>query len=1292
MVDGFLTHEGAGRRSSSLQQRRRHPSECPEFVTTQLDENDAEFACLDEGQKRRVNHQQRPSPIRIEQENIGVNPHPARDLQGQLRSYVSNLQRSRQGDGVDTRVAKSLAHFLSNNPLRTLDEDFDEEEESDNDNEFDSPTTKRLLQLLERAITQALRLAAESNNYKLILELMGSAILFANNHPILTPRIFGEAINALAQTQANAAKMKSMWSLMTGETEYGTTSQIPSFLSSSPTAFELNVLLKAMASRRKFKASVDVYRKHSSSRIRRQRKIAGNANSIYIRPDAYTVSTLFAILTDSITSNQKHVNVTTNLDSSFGSSTLQTKLTSMSSSSCWQWNAALEILDSLDGDDVNVDATTSTTSSQWNNHVYSSLLLLQGKAQDIFGSDGGHRNGPQLTMTILDDMLLRNVIPDEVTCALAIKAMGKAEGSTSLSRKWCTNHSSGSLAVDFLDQMKSDRRLPNPNQYCYSAAINACARSKDHVTALKLLEEMRSGAARNPEDPRNEGTGHSLSPSLTPPPNTWAYNGVLLSLDARPPSFGCSLDVEKSDRRKQKNARSRNELLTRAETAGALLEQMKDDHRLHNWNTRPDTVTFNTILGIRSFASLRLSHDNTTHILNLLDQMKDEGIERDAITYRNAILASSSAENVLEILDHCLDDSSFLGTQRQRKLDGLTNVFNTGLSFLASRGDHVTFMKTFALMQERNITMNDQSVSALIHVFGKGGKSSMLENLLECLGCSRDDATRIQDLSRFDIPIGGTLPKLQDAHYTEAIDVCLLANEFKCAYKILSMMRSNGIQPTRRCMESFAVAYAQAAVNAATKESKAQSSKVRDSTTASGTRADSAYRIAMALVQPRPKVLGTVARACALTGQWKSARALLKSIHSGIKSSNPENYTWNDRRTLENVKGTQTYLLRECAKQGNVEAALWYTRDIQGFAKALRTSNDHDNHQMEVVPSFAEVPLGNDLFTNLREHTALSSSRFSGGMLPQDWISLAKAASKANQWRVGVNTLQFIRPFVERTNPRDSGRDSQLDDDRYEQLTPALTVVVRCLESQSQYAWALRVIEDWIGWSGRKPRAEAVLSAMRVLSSNERGQEVKSLLAECMKEDLERCYNKKDIGYEEMLYIGAVTALHQNGLYDDADEVFISGVTDGFLPFDFVRENGKFILDLHGLNIALAHSAVRIALRQQAAALFEEASILGDMMIITGRGRNSAFRLRPILRPEVQRMLLEEFYPPLNTISIPGNLGALTVLADDVKAWQNHQQTQKGARMLDLATLLRKLANLDRLKHSIALKLNADSL
>lgn len=70
-------------------------------------------------------------------------------------------------------------------------------------------------------------------------------------------------------------------------------------------------------------------------------------------------------------------------------------------------------------------------------------------------------------------------------------------------------------------------------------------------------------------------------------------------------------------------------------------------------------------------------------------------------------------------------------------------------------------------------------------------------------------------------------------------------------------------------------------------------------------------------------------------------------------------------------------------------------------------------------------------------------------------------------------------------------------------------------------------------------------------------------------------------------------------------------------------------------------------------------------------------------------MLLEEFYPPLSTVSVPGNMGALRVPASDINAWLKHQREQKGARLLAIADVLKNFSSGSRLKQMIAKSLGS---
>jgi len=89
------------------------------------------------------------------------------------------------------------------------------------------------------------------------------------------------------------------------------------------------------------------------------------------------------------------------------------------------------------------------------------------------------------------------------------------------------------------------------------------------------------------------------------------------------------------------------------------------------------------------------------------------------------------------------------------------------------------------------------------------------------------------------------------------------------------------------------------------------------------------------------------------------------------------------------------------------------------------------------------------------------------GMKEPEWMSLLIAAFKSGHWRVCLTTLQFLRPYVEATNPNGAAAGSLSWNQTvvsYRKLAPALTYAVQCMEVRSQYAWIIRSIDDFIEW------------------------------------------------------------------------------------------------------------------------------------------------------------------------------------------------------------------------------------
>jgi len=412
-------------------------------------------------------------------------------------------------------------------------------------------------------------------------------------------------------------------------------------------------------------------------------------------------------------------------------------------------------------------------------------------------------------------------------------------------------------------------------------------------------------------------------------------------------------------------------------------------------------------------------------------------------------------------------------------------------------------------------------------------------------------------------------------------------------------------------------------------------------------------------------------------------------------------------------------LMKFCAKGGNITPALNFADDIQFLASRIRQHAKlfrglSKNEELES----GWITLSSRLLMDTPTPENAPETDFSDGgalstvidrpigLTGQDWKLILIAASRGGHWKVCVGTLPFIRPYVKETHPKYARESLNLSDRRsssrpslerlsrkYNRIARALTAAVLCFESRSQYAWAIRAIDDWIEWSGRRPRKEAVTSACRILAKRYRGQEVINLVTKVInipsvETTTGECDNPTDEAtnytYEKAVYTESINALHKSGLYEEADQLYAQGAAAGHLPWAIMQseDDSQLKLDLHGMSAAVAHSAVRVSLQKET--MNGEQNELGrDVIIVTGRGRRSGERFRPILRPEVQRMLTEEFYPPISTSSLPGNMGALIVPKQDINAWLNHQRQQKGERILFVADILRDLTTGSRLERAL---------
>jgi hypothetical protein len=262
---------------------------------------------------------------------------------------------------------------------------------------------------------------------------------------------------------------------------------------------------------------------------------------------------------------------------------------------------------------------------------------------------------------------------------------------------------------------------------------------------------------------------------------------------------------------------------------------------------------------------------------------------------------------------------------------------------------------------------------------------------------------------------------------------------------------------------------------------------------------------------------------------------------------------------------------------------LWFIEDIQGLSAQLSGTGGGTVSSKVLIPGEGLDETNTSVLSSLHSTGVVDASRLPKyiGMKADDWKLLLIAASKSGHWKICANTLQFLQPYLQDLHPdnEDETNASRLSR-KYRRMTRALTAATLCFEMRSQYAWAIRAIDDWITWSGRRPQKEAVAAAIHSLANRGRGTEVSSLLSRVLQVPVasdDEITTETVPSYEEVLYISAITSLHNNGLYDEADDLYMTAIQNGNLPYSIYREEDTELvtLDLHGMNVALAHSAVK---------------------------------------------------------------------------------------------------------------------
>lgn len=1180
-------------------------------------------------------------------------------LRSKRREARTKQARKRESDDI-INACSSLIHFMSDETTKLSSSRLDV---SWNDAAIES-----IRGVLESSLIQSTRALSEVGDFVLISKLAHSAGDYAAalagktgvSTGFIPPRVFGEAIASLSKTKASISKIKSLWNYFTLDVAPAN----PAVLSSGPGVYEMNAMLTSLADRGKVSAALKLYRLMS----------AADVNGLRIRGDAYTASILFGMLADSISAG----------------SFRQKNQEAVNASPCWQWNEAIALLDTFE-------------QTQLNNYAYAALVKVNERATVVYGDDSNQRhNGVSSAMAILERMREHGISPDVITCSALLSTFDKG-------RSWRASVTllDAMAASNNTDTSKSNTwSLPLPNMFTYSLAISTCARCNQGDLAMSLLDKMSKCDVDSDDCVVSE-------------PNTWVYNAALLS---------CTESSVSPDSK-------------RLATALGILESMEASG--NDGVAEPDSVTYNTVLSVidsSSFQALQESrvkltryaiHGNQTGLVDgILQSMADRGVVRDEITYRNAIAAcGTNSEAALALLSRSFEDVGHSASLDGRAASGPIFVGNSALSVASKTGDIYASYNIIAALSERNVKLDNESMQHVIRTLGKIGDCEAILALLICLR-GQEFANNIM-IERYNLDIlanidAGSLPLIDERVYSVAITSCLKHDQLGAADQILSSMKKNGLSLNQRSLKEIIAEYCRMAMACSKEEFKiarlarrtepgnAQFGLLEPIYITSRARAKAALTMLRAVDNPSPGLLSLIAKACCAAGLWQEARSILRRMHRAaiLELRRGQNLLSTSRvagNFLNELPRLHRSLLKFCARSGSITPALNFADDIQYLASSIRehsrSAGKEDGVETEIVTLSSRL-MGNAHTPDHAPETDFSNTGAMSSLLKrpvgltgQDWKLILIAASRGGHWKVCVGTLPFIRPYVKETHPRyaqenaknlsPSSRPSLARlNKKYDRIARALTAAILCLEDRSQYAWAIRSIDDWIEWSGRRPRKEAVASACRVLAKRFRGQEVLNLVSKVMSIPLVGDFEEKtpEYTYEKAIYTEAINALHKSGLYEEADQLYAEGATNGHLPWSVMRnsDSNRLYLDLHGMSAAVAHAGVRVALQKEIATAPNDAEVLGrDVMIVTGLGRRSGERFRPVLRPEVQRMLTEEFFPPIGTSSVPGNMGALLIPKSDIEAWLEHQRKQRGERLMLVADVLKDISTGNRLERAL---------
>ncbi|CAM9907137.1 unnamed protein product, partial [Ascophyllum nodosum] len=625
-----------------------------------------------------------------------------------------------------------------------------------------------------------------------------------------------------------------------------------------------------------------------------------------------------------------------------------------------------------------------------------------------------------------------------------------------------------------------------------------------------------------------------------------------------------------------------------------------------------------------------------------------------------------------------------MGSER---IDPDTVTFNTVIAACEAGADHWTAFSLFNQMERAGLTPDVWTYNSLANVLGSCGEWERALGLLD------------------DMRVRGLTPDV--ITYSALVSACQKAGQVEASLRLLEEMSSNGIEANEKTLS--------AAIKAVSSWSRTppSESSLEDKLRQVRTPVARLHKQAKERGVANVVTYSAAINACARQKRWREALGLLYEMRrDGIK---PNDYSYSaamwacvnadqGKRALQlfdvimdapmDGRGFRTPSPDQ--RQRHLGEAPWSPEANTAAAEAAvgegSISEDY-GEEARVKDGDRGDGCGGGLGRSLDCYMAAVTACQKEGDFPRALSLLQHMRNKGVRGSLGLYNL--VLSMCQSYGDADTSK-RLLTMMRLDKVAPSVVScnqVIAACEKAGRWEDALSILGAMMS-GGLRPNVQTVCSTLRacclghspqraVRLLDELGETMGSALALPVYNTLissfhrEGRYDLADFFYKQAYKEGIVTHWQQK-----QDRTGLGGATNSLSPEG--RNNGRIgvetgVMDLHGFSLPLAHAAVRCALEEVWRFSQRQRATTGDrdLTIITGVGKGSLHAYQPVVRPEVQRMLIDEFYPPIHSAteaSQVGNAGRVVVGAVAIKAWLDHNMEAKRPAMARLAAALDKRA------------------